>query len=246
MNIPPASVLVTRPKKDAKLVAVDLKRRGVDVFLEPLLEVVAIEGATPDLRNIAGLIFTSSNGVRAFARISKHRNFKVFAVGDATAASARRAGFSDVDNAGGSVEDLMTLVTDSWSPESGALFHAASRTISHKLAENLGALGYEVHRLTLYEAKAADALSVSLCKVLRGGKLGYALFFSPRTADIFVSLVTSACLRDACKTVEAICLSTAVADMFTGFNWRHVTVAAKPNRESLLIALDRRLAHIKS
>ena len=243
MRVPPASVLVTRPKDDAKLLAADLERRGVEVLLEPLFEIVPIEDAAPDLRDIAGLLFTSANGVRSFARISKHRNFKVFAVGDATAAAARGAGFSDVDSAGGSVEDLMTLVKDSWTPASGTLFHAAGRTISGELAETLGVVGYEVHRTAVYEANAADALSLRLCEVLRAANLGYALFFSPRTADTFVSLVTSAGLRDACRNVEAICLSTAVADMFARLNWGHVTVAAEPNQESLLAALDRRLAH---
>ena len=246
MSVPPASVLVTRPKDDAQMLAAALERRGVDVLLEPLLEIVPIEGATPNLHDIAGLLFTSANGVRAFAQISKHRNFKVFAVGDATAAAARSAGFSDVDSAGGSVEDLTTLVKDSWTPASGALFHASGQTIYGELAEILGALGYEVHRMALYEAKAAAALSVKLCDVLRAAKLGYALFFSPRTADTFVSLVTSACLRDACKNVEAICLSTAVADMFAGLNWGQMTVATEPNQEALLAALDRRLAHTNS
>jgi uroporphyrinogen-III synthase len=246
MSVPPASVLVTRPREDAQLLTADLERRGVDILLEPLFDIVPIDGTAPDLGDIAGLLFTSANGVRAFAQISKQRKFKVFAVGDATAAAARSAGFSDVDSAGGSVEDLMTLVKDSWTPASGALFHAAGRTVSGELAETLGAFGYEVHRMALYEAKAADALSVRLCEVLRAAKLGYALFFSPRTADTFVSLVTSACLRDACKNVEAICLSTAVADMFSGLNWRYVTVAAEPNQEALLAALDRRLAHTNS
>ena len=243
MSAPPACVLVTRPKDDAHLLAADLERRGVEVLLEPLFEIVPIEGAAPDLRDMAGLLFTSANGVRAFARISKHRNFKVFAVGDATAAAARGAGFSDVDSAGGSVEDLMTLVKDSWTPEMGALIHAAGQTISGHLAETLIGLGYEVRRIALYEAKAADALTVRLCEALRAASLGYALFFSPRTADTFVSLVARADLHDACRNVEVICLSTAVADMFAGLHWGHVTVAAEPNQESLLAALDRRLAH---
>lgn len=241
MNGLPASVLVTRPKDDAQLLAADLQRRGVEVLLEPLFEIVPIEGAVPDLQDITGLLFTSANGVRAFARISKHRNFKVFSVGDATAAAARRAGFPDVESASGSVEGLITLVKGSWTPVSGTLFHAAGRTISGELAETLGVLGYEVRRMALYEAKAADTLSVRLCEVLRAANLGYALFFSPRTADTFVNLVTSADLRDACRNVEVICLSTAVADMLARLNWGHVTVAAEPNQESLLTAFDRRL-----
>ena len=239
----PATVLVTRPKEDAKLLTVELEQRGVDVILEPIFDIVPLDVVALDLRDTAGLLFTSVNGVRAFSHISDIRDFKVFAVGDATTTAARVAGFSDVDGASGNVEDLFVLVCEKWPPASGALLHAAGHTISGDLAVRLRSLGYVVQRIALYDAQAADALSTRLCDALRAGRVDYALFFSPRTADTFVSLAASACLRDTSKNVEVICLSDAVADMLAGLSWRHVTVAAKPDQKSLLSALDQRLAH---
>ncbi len=237
------TILVTRPLEDAEPLAAELRRRNANVLLEPMLEIVALEDIVPDLKNTAGLLFTSANGVRSFARVSAQRSLKVFAVGDATAAAARSVGFADVDDAGGNVEDLVALVKKAWLPARGALLHAAGRSIAGELAAELRKSGYEVQRIALYDAKTASALSEELCEAMRVGGLDYALFFSPRTAKTFVNLMTTAGLSDSCQKVEAICLSAAVADVISSLPWRCMTVAAEPDQKSLLSTLDGRLAH---
>ena len=125
-----ATVLVTRPIEDAQPLAAELSSRGAEVLLEPLLDIVALENVVIDLSNTAGLLFTSANGVRSFARINQQRNLKVFAVGDATAATAREVGFSDVDSAGGNIADLVVLVKETWPSDRGPLLHAAGQAVA--------------------------------------------------------------------------------------------------------------------
>ena len=69
------------------------------------------------------MLFTSSNGVRAFAELSPRRDLPAFAVGDATAAAALAAGFTQFKSAGGDVRDLARLVASSLKPADGLLFH---------------------------------------------------------------------------------------------------------------------------
>ena len=240
------TVLVTRPIEDAQPLAAELSGRGAEVLLEPMLDIVALEDVVLDLNNTTGLLFTSANGVRSFARINEQRKFKVFAVGDATAAAARVAGFSDVDSAGGNIEDLIALVKETWPPDRGPLLHAAGRSITGDLATQLGRSGYDVRRTALYDARTATALSERLREALRVGQLDYALFFSPRTANTFVSLIMTADLCDSCERVEAVCLSTAVADVLAALPWRSLTVAAEPDQRSLLAAFDGQLAQTNS
>ena len=57
----------------------------------------ATHASGPFLDGVQAVLFTSANGVRAFAAATTRRGFRAFAVGDATAAAARAAGFADVD-----------------------------------------------------------------------------------------------------------------------------------------------------
>ena len=107
-------VLVTRPEGDAEQLAARLAERGHASVIENLLTIrfrpEAARSLGPFLDGVQALLFTSANGVRAFAAASERRDFRVFAVGNATAAAARAAGFAEVTSAGGAVDDLAKLV----------------------------------------------------------------------------------------------------------------------------------------
>ena len=96
---PRPRVLVTRPSADAIPLAGELQRRGFDVLLQPLLRIETPDGPPLDLAGVQALLFTSANGVRAFARRSDVRTLAVYAVGDATAATAKAEGFQSVASA---------------------------------------------------------------------------------------------------------------------------------------------------
>ena len=74
--------------------------------------------------------------------------------------------------------------------------------------------------------------------VLRQGGLDGVLFFSPRTARTFASLVKSGGLEATCAGLAAFCLSPAVADALAGLAFRHVGVAQRPETDALLALLS--------
>jgi len=108
--------LITRPAQDSAPLASELERRGVEVFLSPMLTITLAGEAMPDLAGMQALLFTSANGVRAFARLSAERRFPVFAVGDRTATVAREEGLTAIRSADGDVEDLIALTQTQLSP----------------------------------------------------------------------------------------------------------------------------------
>ena len=87
-------VLVTRPAADAAPLMAALAARGFDVLLEPMLTIRHLAGPELDLHGIAGILFTSANGVRAFAARSRRRDLTAYAVGEATGEAASAAGRS--------------------------------------------------------------------------------------------------------------------------------------------------------
>ena len=231
--------LVTRPREDAAEFAAELGKRGVEAAIEPLLTIRNLTIAPP-LDGIQAVLATSANGVRALAAATARRDLPIFAVGDASAAASRGLGFASVASAGGDVADLARLAAARLVPEAGPLLHVAGSTVAGDLARMLGQRGFTVRRAVLYEAEPARELSPATALALHEGRLDAAFFFSPRTAATFVSLAAAAA-PGAASGMEAYCLSEAVARAASPLGWRMLHIAAAPNQQALLAALDQRL-----
>jgi len=244
----PIHALITRPEEDAASLADALRQRGVEVAIEPLLSIRTLPGAAIDLTGVQAVLFTSSNGVRAFAELSPRRDLPAFAVGDATAAAALAAGFTQFKSAGGDVRDLARLVGSSLKPADGLLFHAAASAVAGDLAGALEAAGFGLRRAVLYEAKPAEQLSEATLRRLADGAINWVLFFSPRTAATFVRLIETAPaaererLAAGVGRAEALCLSPAVADAAQKLSWRSVLSALRPDLPGMLQLVDATLA----
>lgn len=237
-------VLVTRAQGDAEKLAAKLAERGYDSIIENLMTVRlradGARGLAPFLDGVQAALFTSANGVHAFAAATPRRDFRAFAVGDATAAAARAEGFGDVTSAGGAVDDLARLVIARLKPKDGALIHAAGSVSAGDLTGLLEGAGFGVRRAVLYEAIESEALGPATRDAIQRGDIAAALFFSPRNAATFVRLATG--LEESCKHMIAVALSAAVAEKLALLPWRRVAVAGTPNEAALLAALDASLA----
>ncbi|MGH7015165.1 MAG: uroporphyrinogen-III synthase [Stellaceae bacterium] len=237
---------MTRPREDAAGLVAALTVRGIEPLLEPLLTIALAPDAPATLAaarpGAQAVLFTSANGVRAFAAAATQCDLPAFAVGDATARAARAAGFARVESAGGDVHALAALATRRLDPAAGALIHAAASAVAGDLAGELARAGFAIRRLRLYEAVAADRLSAEARAALAAGTVAGAVFFSPRTAETFVRLARAAGIGDRAAGVAAVVLSPAVATALGPLTWGRIEVAAMPNEAALLEALDRALS----
>jgi uroporphyrinogen-III synthase len=233
-------VLITRAEPDAARLARDLAAHGIESLIEPLMTVrfhadsaAIIDGLLPDAQAV---LFTSANGLRAFAEATARRDIKAFAVGDATAAAARQAGFADVESAGGNVDGLAALVIAKLTPSDGAVIHAAGTVTVGDLSGQLSAANFIVRRAVLYETVPAERLSDTTRTALQQGEIDAVLFFSPRNAASFVALAAD--LAPACARLTAIALSPAIANALSPLSWGHIAVAAAPNEAALIAAIQ--------
>ncbi|HET6618755.1 MAG TPA: uroporphyrinogen-III synthase [Dongiaceae bacterium] len=230
-------ILITRPIEDARPLADALRERGVEVLIEPLLEITHLKDAAIELDGVQALLFTSANGVRAFAALSPRRDLKAFTVGDGSAEAARLAGFTAVESAKGDLEALAALVVDRLKAEDGMLFHAAGTVTAGDLKARLEGLGYRVRRAQLYEAKIATALSAETRANLTLGGIDAVLLFSPRTAATFGQLWQSAGAPPLAR-IQALCLSAAVAREIGNLGWAGIEIADRPDLPSMLTLVD--------
>jgi uroporphyrinogen-III synthase len=231
--------LVTRPREEALSLAAALAGRGIDAVIEPMMEVHYRSAASPDLADVQAVLCTSANGVRALARITRERDRLLLAVGDATALRARDEAFSNVTSAGGDIADLVRLAVMRLRPQGGRLLHIAGEVVAGDLCGALRAQGFSAERIALYDARPVASLSESAIGALRSDKIDFAVFFSPRTAAIFVKLANGAGLAACCGTITALSISPAADAALATLSWRDRFVADKPSQAALLDRLDR-------
>ena len=118
------------------------------------------------------------------------------------------------------------------------MVHIAGSVSAGDLAGAMRDAEFSVDRIALYDAIPATSLAEETKNAFRQGLLDGVLFFSPRTAATFVSLVKAAALESACRHVDAYCLSTGVAQPVGELPWRRIVTAAEPTRAALLTTLD--------
>jgi uroporphyrinogen-III synthase len=231
--------LVTRPREEALSLAAALACRGIDAVIEPMMEVHYRTAVALDPANVQAVLCTSANGVRALARITRERDRPLLAVGDATASRARAEGFTNVASAGGDITDLVRLAVMRLRPKGGRLLHIAGEVVAGDLSAALRAQGFSSERIVLYDARPVGAFSESAIGALCSGEIDFAVFFSPRTAAIFVELVNGAGLAACCRTITALSISPAADAALATLSWRDRHVAEKPSQAALLDQLDR-------
>ena len=243
------SWLITRPAEEADEFAEILAARGHIGIAAPVLAIRPGTEVEIDLDGVQALLFTSTNGVRTFARLSARRDLPVLTVGDRTGAAARAAGFGLVHSAAGAAGDLVRLAERELDPTRGALWHGAGEHVMGELRPAIERLGFELRTIVLYRAVAASRLPPDATAALKDGTVGGVLFFSPRTAEVFVKLVVREGLADRLGGLSALCLSRPVALGLlsasrdagapgAAVRWARVRAAAHPDRSALLALLD--------
>jgi len=238
-------VLNTRPKTDSADLEASLQTRGYRVLSAPMLEIEFPAQTRPfDPTPYQALIFTSANGLRAYARLSQDRYQTALCVGDATARLAADMGFNRIESANGDIHDLAALIRERISPAMGPLFHPAARKTAGDLGEILRDGGYQIDRQTVYTAHASQTLPQQISDAIAAHHIDAVLFFSPRTAETFVKLIKSHKLEGELTDTCAICLSPAVQLRTADLTWQRTHVASKPTQEYLLSILDQSFSSV--
>lgn len=216
---------------------------GHEAVHAPLLAIEPVADAEIPSHAFQAVLVTSANGVRALAQGRGARRMAatpVLAVGAASSAAAKAAGFSRVEDAAGDLSALCALVRARLDPGGGPLLYAAGRVVSGDLKGLLEADGFTVERVVLYDAVEADELAPHVAELIRERKLDAVLLYSPRGAKIWRRIVTSAGLSAAAMGLVHFCLSPAVARaLLEDDAWQETVlrIAAQPNEPALFNAL---------
>jgi uroporphyrinogen-III synthase len=231
-------LIVTRPADDLAPLKAKLEATGHEVLAAPLLA-IAFTGADVARKPYQAVLVTSANGARAIARHPERARIvtsDAIAVGPASAAAAREAGFARVEEAaGGDVDSVIAHVIATRNPDAGPLLYASGEVTAGKLEEELGARGFSVDRAILYAAQPVDALPGEALAAVRSGTAQGVLLYSPRTASVWAALVAAANLTGDVGRLHHLCISAnTAAAIRSALPHVPVSVASVPTEQGML------------
>jgi len=221
-------VLITRPEPDAAETAAKVAALGFEPVVAPVLQI--LPGPFMSLARFDAVLLTSRNAVPALR--PELRGRRVLAVGSATAARAREAGFTDVLDADGDASDLAALAERACAPGSSLLvLHGQGQ--GGALVATLRSAGFRVRRRVGYSVASVRTFPAAGSTALAGGAVRAALFLSAETARAFVRLLPTR-RAAALGEVEALAIGQPAADVLTPLPWRRVRVSVRPTLDHLL------------
>ena len=162
------------------------------------------------------------------------KKIPLYAVGDKTAEFAKQLGFVNVLSASGTSAELLALIIKTAAPHKGILWHLPGREVKGDIVESLKIAGFEAKRQIVYEIEDVTELPSSLCSDLRNQKFSHVIFCSPRTTNIFVTLLKKLALEKSSCKMNALCLSQEIGKKASSLNWKKLWISPRPNMNDLM------------
>ncbi len=229
-------VLITRPPPGAERTEAMLAARGLRGVIAPFLVITPLAASPndPGAGDVQAILVTSANAIPALP--SRLFHVPLLAVGDATAACARDAGFASFASADGDAAALAALTAARCDPAAGPLLLATGRGHGAALAADLRARGFTVAVRTVYASDPVRHFPDLAAATLAEGRLRAALFFSAAAARAFAATLPRA-IRPALAAVDALAIADAAARPIAPLPWRAVRAALHPTQDELLALL---------
>jgi uroporphyrinogen-III synthase len=242
------AVLVTRPSPDDETTAAALRARGVAVLRAPMLRFEPVAFHDDEDTRYGAVIVTSANALRGIEpHLGGSRLLKLplFAVGEHTAAAARRVGFEKVISASGDaghLRDLMVASVKAKELKKGsALLYLAGADLARDLSGELGERGFSVVTHTTYRMVPLSTLPRETREAFAVNQVEAVLHYSRRSARAFLDAARAGGVEISALAIPQCCISAAVASVLRDAGAMQVTVAASPDENALFGALDRAL-----
>jgi len=230
-------VLVTRTREQASELSQILIELGADVIESPAIRIAPVRSFARTDRAVAALasgvyawaVFTSANGVRAFAERMRvagcdARAFartRVCAVGPGTADALTHVGI---------VADLIPptyttrAIAEAFPRGSGRVLLARADEVEPGLDDALERKGWEVDRLVVYCVRRAKKLEPNVRRALLDGRIDVVTFASGGTVRAFTSLLRG----DLPTRTKVVCIGPVTAKEARAAGLR-VSKTAKPH-----------------
>jgi len=203
---------------------------GYTVITSPVMTARPVPWPISALDSIDALIVTSQIALDCLDMSLVSHDLPIYVVGQATAAAAQNAGFADVNNGGGTAKKLLSVIDDA-SFNNG--LYLSARHVSLDLACERPA---RIKRQVVYEMLSSQSFPHSVIDILTAGQRVVVPFYSPRSFEIFESLIAQHSLKHHLLTATAIAIHPRVFAKKAHL-WDQTLVAAVPDGAGMIEAL---------
>jgi len=242
------AILVTRPHPDDETTASALRARGFEVLLAPMLRFEPVAFHDDEDARYGAVIVTSANalrGIEPYLKASRLLKLPLFSVGEHTASAARGVGFENVIPANGDAGALRDLMLASVKTKelkkASTLLYLAGADLARDLAGELGERGFTVVTHTTYRMSPVSSLPRDVSDAFAASRIEAVLHFSRRSARAFLDAARAGGVEISALAIPQCCISAAVASVVRDAGATQVIVAASPDENALIEALDRAL-----
>jgi uroporphyrinogen-III synthase len=219
-------VLILRPEPGNSASCARAIKLGLEPISVPLFRIESVAWHAPDPKNYTAIMMTSANAARfAGTQLAQYSHIPLFAVGAATAESARDSGFTSVVSGEKNVAHLLATFAT-----------LGPQKILHLCGEDriaLASSGLEIDQRIVYRSVPIQQDLKNLFSVSR---FMICLVHSPRAGERFADLCDAQHIEKSKILIVAISGAAARA---AGPGWEKVAISANPRDDALLqIALE--------
>lgn len=222
-------ILITRPIDEAKALAEELADLGYQPVISPLLEIELFHNLDFQIFDkYDGIIISSRNAIKAIARANK--SLKLFIVGEQTTEAAKKLGFANSIYMGANIEKLKEAMQ-----HRNNLLYLSGVDIS----DDLSSLENKFDRLEVYQAKRVESAPGNFLDFIKLHNLRLCLFFSKRTAQIFLDFVKEYKLESYCGNIIVLSLSANINDCLKDLNLHSYYISEEPTLRSMIDSIGK-------
>jgi len=229
------TILVTRPEPDLGKSTIRLRALNLDAVTYPLMRRVTLAPQLPAAAGFGGIAISSANALRSLdelGAVPAYRNLPVFTVGDGSAEEARYLGFADVRSASGAFADLVSLIAAA--RLRAPVFYPSGTRLSGDLEAALATHDVAVETVPVYEMRDVAEMPQAMLDEIETGRIDAGLFYSRRTAEIFVGLAAGRIGGGGKENFAALCISAKAAQPLAAAGFKRVLVAEHPDEEAMM------------
>lgn len=222
-------ILITRPIDESITLAEKLELLGYQPVIAPLLKIEFTKDIDcQKFDRYEAIIISSKNAIKAIADANK--NLKLIIVGKETTEFAKSLGFINSIYAGVNIEELKENLSNY-----NHLLYLTGADIS----DDLKSLPVNIDRQIVYNAKRVDVPSVEFLDFIKQDQLRLCIFFSTRSAKIFLDFINEYKLKSYSSSIIALTLSAKIAHNLKDMHFNSCYVATEPTLDSLVNFIDR-------
>ncbi|QXK91850.1 uroporphyrinogen-III synthase [Neoehrlichia mikurensis] len=225
-------ILLTRPYSDALKSRNILLNFGFNVYIESVLQIEYLVPHLQDIELFDLIISTSKHSIISLSKNTTIRSNTIITVGNSTMNVATSLGFDQVLSVNGNTQDVISYIQSQ--SRNLKILYIRGEHITCDIKAILNTMGFNVHEVVMYKTIANKLLSKECYNLIVNRDISEILFYSSRSAEIFIQLVQESNIAHHLKNMNAYVLSNKIANVAKVINWRAIFVTDIPTESSLI------------